>query len=155
MTIANVQDADAGGITVNVSDNFSDSGSSSATLHVIDPPSSPNVTQSQNTPPVSAGSVDILTATANGTKPFTYQWFLGTNQILGATGSNLNVNVSGSAAGTYSVVISNPPGSVTNNMTGQSLRSAWFPTRLFLNRLITRSRPTIPPRRSRRGALSV
>ena len=48
LSIANVQDADAGGITVNVTDNASDSGSSSATLTVIDPPTGAAITQVGN-----------------------------------------------------------------------------------------------------------
>lgn len=114
LSIANVQDADAGGITVNVTDHVGATGSSSATLTIIDPPSSPSVGQSVTTPPVSAGSVDILTASASGTQPFTYQWYLGTNAILGATSSNLLINVSSASGASYSVVISNAAGSATN-----------------------------------------
>ncbi len=114
MSIANVQDPDAGGITVNVIDNVGATGSSSASLTVVDPPTGPNLTQSQSITPVSAGSVDVLSSSATGTQPFTYQWYLGTNAIIGATGSNLVVNVAASGGSSYSVVISNPAGSVTN-----------------------------------------
>ena len=115
-----VQDADAGGYTVTVTNSSGASGGSSATLTVIDPPSNPNVTQSaqfqQAIPPVSAGAVDILTASASaGTQPFAYQWYLNGNAINGATGSVLNLDVSGSAPGNYTVVIGNAAGNVTNS----------------------------------------
>jgi hypothetical protein len=117
LSIAGVQDADAGGFTVNVSDNAGAMGTSSATLTVIDPPGGLSVTPSQNSTTPNAGSADVLTATTtSGTPPFTYQWYFGTNAIAGATSSSYTIaNVSSANVGTYTVVVGNSAGSVTNN----------------------------------------
>jgi autotransporter-associated beta strand protein len=118
-----VQDADAGGFTVNVSDNAGHNGSSSATLTVIDAPSNVNVPPpAQSITPVSAGAVNTLVVSASGgingvTPNFTYQWFLNGNAISGATSSTLNIDVNGAATGNYTVVVSNSAGNVTSSTT--------------------------------------
>jgi hypothetical protein len=54
--------------------------------------------------------------TAGGTQPLSYQWRFGTNALNGATNSVLNLNnVQLSAAGNYSVVVSNAFGTVTSS----------------------------------------
>lgn len=118
-----VEDADAGGFTVNVSDNAGHNASSSATLAVIDPPSNVNVPPPvQTIAPVSAGAVNTLSVSATGgingvTPDFTYQWYLNGNAISGATSSTLNINVTGATTGNYTVVVSNPAGNVTSSTT--------------------------------------
>jgi hypothetical protein len=126
LSIAGVQDADAGGISVSVHDNASHSGNSSAVLSIIDPPGSPSITQSgatldPNLTAYSGGGRTYLTAVAgtggiNGVIPdFTYQWYFGTNAILGATNATLAVNISAATAGSYHVVISNPAGNTSTS----------------------------------------
>ena len=127
LTIANVDGAapwpsttDTSTISATVNDTFSASpqvGTLSAALTVIDTPYNPNVTPSFGTPPVSAGAADILCASASGTSPFTYQWYLNGNLINGATAPCYQVNVSPATVGSYTVVISNPAGSVTSSAT--------------------------------------
>ena len=112
-----VQDADAGGYTVNVSDNFGAQGTSSASLTVIDPPVSPNVVQSPGTI-ISAGGVYYFTATASGTGPFTYVWskngqpLVDGGHISGANTATLAVDASSADVGSYTVTISNSAGTV-------------------------------------------
>jgi autotransporter-associated beta strand protein len=114
-----VEAADGGAIGVTVTEASSPAPSgvlaTPATLTVIDTPYIPNVTSSFGTPPVTGGAVDVLAATASGTQPFTYQWYLGTNAIGGATGSSFNVNVSPATVGSYTVVICNAAGCVTSS----------------------------------------
>jgi hypothetical protein len=120
LMITNVQDPDNGAITVNVTNNTAGVGSSTATLSVIDPPSNPTVSQSGSVP-TAAGGLTYLTVSANGTGPFTYIWsFNGvplTNgvNISGANTASLGINVTPSAPGNYTVVVSNQAGSVMSS----------------------------------------
>ncbi len=119
--VTNVQDADAGGFTVNVSDTLGDSGSSSATLTVIDPPSGLSVAQSafQSASPnyvnEASGGIITLTATSGGTSPLTFIFSLNGVSLATNTTGIYNINVSPGAVGTYTVVASNDAGSATNN----------------------------------------
>lgn len=112
-----VEDEDSGiiSVTVDTTYNGPQSAESSAVLDVIDFPYNLNVTSSQTVTPVTAGAVNMLTASASGTAPFTYQWYLNNTLIAGATSSNFNVNVSPSTIGNYTVVIGNAAGDVTNS----------------------------------------
>jgi hypothetical protein len=57
-----------------------------------------------------------FSATLTGSKPFTYQWQLNGTNILGATGATLTLNnIQSIDTGTYSVVVSNGAGSITNS----------------------------------------
>jgi autotransporter-associated beta strand protein len=126
LTIAGVdsaqENADSGliTVTVNTTSGGPQMANSSATLNVIDYPYNPNVSGSQSTAPVTAGSVNILTATAGGTGPFSYQWQLNGANIAGATGSSYTVDISQITTGNYTVEVSNPAGSVTSGVTTES-----------------------------------
>ena len=113
-------------VTVNTTLGSPQQATSTATLNVVDAPFNPAVAQSgaMANPSLggySAGGRTYLAATASGginnTPDFTYQWYLGTNAISGATNATLAVNISGAGAGDYTVVISNPAGSVTSSAT--------------------------------------
>lgn len=57
-----------------------------------------------------------LTVSATGSKPFTYQWYQDATPVSGATSGALTLtNVTLSAAGSYTVVISNSGGSITSS----------------------------------------
>ena len=65
---------------------------------------------------VYAGKSTAFTAVAVGRPPLNYQWRLGPTNIPGATNSALILtNVQVSQAGSYSVTVSNPDGSVTSS----------------------------------------
>jgi len=65
---------------------------------------------------VAAGSNRAFTASATGQGPFSYQWQLNGSNLSGATNSSLSLtNIQLNQAGTYSLVISNIFGELTNN----------------------------------------
>ena len=56
------------------------------------------------------------TVTATGTQPFTYQWRKDGTAIAGATNRTLTLaNVTSSAAGAYTVVVTNAQGTATSS----------------------------------------
>jgi hypothetical protein len=110
LLLTNVLAADNGRYSVVVSDLGGSVTSAEATLNVLDPAI---VFQ-----PVGAtcifGSTVTFTVTAVGTPPLTYQWFQN-ETVLRATTPTLTIsNVSPADAGGYSVVITNPTGTVTS-----------------------------------------
>lgn len=63
------------------------------------------------------GQTVTLTATADGTQPFSYQWQKDGAPIAGATASTLTkANLQLADTGTYSVVISNSAGSTAPSL---------------------------------------
>ena len=118
LTLTGVQDTDAGGYTVNASDNFGALGTSSATLTVIDPPGNLNVVQFPD-PTLSGGGVTRFTVTATGTPPFIYTWsrngvpLVNGGHISGANTATLAVDVAAADAGSYTVMVANACGSPT------------------------------------------
>lgn len=63
-----------------------------------------------------AGSTITLTVTASGEPAPTYQWFRDNVAVSGATSSTLTLgNLSATNAGSYTVAVSTPVGSVTSN----------------------------------------
>jgi uncharacterized delta-60 repeat protein len=73
------------------------------------------------TPPASlnaeGGTAQFLAVTANGTGPFTYQWFRNGEAIDGATGSVLRFpSISTANAGNYTVTVTNAAGSVNSSV---------------------------------------
>ncbi len=61
------------------------------------------------------GGTAKFKVTAGGSLPLTYQWFHGTTAITGATASSVSIpEISAADSGAYSVVTTNPYGSVTN-----------------------------------------
>ena len=65
-----------------------------------------------------AGTAASFSVAANGSAPFSYQWYFNTNTLLAnATSATLNLaNVQQTNAGYYSVVIANAAGSVTSSV---------------------------------------
>jgi hypothetical protein len=119
LTISNVLGADRGNYSVvitNVADGTVTS--STATLTVNDPLVTSQPTSRTNT----AGTTATFTVSAAGTTPLGYQWvknaiqyLTDTNNISGARTNTLTLtNVAPSDAGTYTVVVTNPAGSVTS-----------------------------------------
>jgi hypothetical protein len=123
LTLANVQDIDAGSYTVVLSNALGTVTSAPpATLTVIDPPVITSQPQSRTN---NASTTATFTVSATGTIPFGYQWWK-----ITATATNLlsdSGNISGSAsnvltiadvlaadAASYSVTITNPAGTAVS-----------------------------------------
>ena len=76
----------------------------------------PRIVQQPQSQAVYAGTNITLNVVGAGPGPFTYQWRLNATDLVGQTSSTLVLNnVQPPAAGTYSVVLSNPYGSVTSS----------------------------------------
>ena len=83
-----------------------------ATLTVLVPPLITAQPQSQTNV---AGTEASFGATASGTEPMSYQWQFNALAIPGATGANLTLaSAQPTNAGSYTVVVTNPVGSVTS-----------------------------------------
>ena len=111
-TIANVAAGDAASYTVVVTNPAGSATSAAAVLTV-------QVAPSITTQPVSLTVVSGKSATfsviATGTPAPTYQWKKGGADISGATGASLTIPSAVDAdAGSYTVVVTNPAGSVTS-----------------------------------------
>ena len=111
-SIASAQPTNAGSYSVRISNAIGSTNSSTATLTVNVPPT---ITAQPTNLTVLAGSNALFTAAATGTAPLSYQWRHNGTNLLGASGTTLALsNVLSSAAGSYSVVVSNSAG-VTNS----------------------------------------
>lgn len=88
-------------------------------------PTPPAITQQPLAQTVLAGKTVTYSVTTSGTEPLAYQWFFNTNSPLtSATNSVLTLfNITLSNAGTYSVVVTNPYGSVTSSVAGLAVVS--------------------------------
>ncbi len=92
-------------------------------------PVSPSVTVQANSTTVNPGGPAAFTASAAGTAPFAYQWSFNGAPIPGATSARFVVPAAQSSnAGSYTVTVSNPAGSVAS--TPVSLAVQALPTRL-------------------------
>lgn len=111
--VTNAQTTNAGNYSVTVTNIAGSITSSNAVLTVSNtPPSITTQPQSQN---VNAGASPNFTVVAAGTAPLSYQWFLGSTNIPGATtNSYTRSNVQTNDAGNYFVLVTNIAGSVTS-----------------------------------------
>ncbi|HOC55404.1 MAG TPA: immunoglobulin domain-containing protein [Verrucomicrobiota bacterium] len=111
-SLSNVQASDAGTYTVVVTNAAGSATSANAVLTVNVPPA---ITVQPESQAVAAGSSVTFSVTASGSPVLSYQWrFNGTN-LAGATASSYTLsNVQSAGVGLYSVVVSNPYGSVTS-----------------------------------------
>ncbi len=120
LTLNNVQDTNAAGYSVVITNMLGSVTSLVVSLIVIDPPII-------TTPPMSstnlAGTTATFTVSASGTTPLSYQWLKngvgmtdGGNIFGSATATLTLTNVSLSDAANYSVTVSNAAGSVTSSV---------------------------------------
>lgn len=122
LTISNVLGADRGSYSVVIT-NVADGAvtSSIVTLTVNDPLITSQPANRTNFP----GTTAMFSVSAAGTTPLGYQWvkngtnyLANTNNISGATTTTLTLtNVAQSDAGGYTVIVTNPAGSVTSSAT--------------------------------------
>ena len=111
-TTNNVQPASGGSYSVVVTNSYGTTNSANAVLTVHAPPAITNQPASQI---VLAGSNVTFTVGATGTLPLAYQWRFNGNNLSGATLSSFTTNnVQLSAAGNYSVVVTNSYGTTNS-----------------------------------------
>ena len=73
------------------------------------------ISMTRPTQMLQVGSTVTLNVQANGTPPLGYQWLFNGNVIPGATSASLQLqNIAVSAGGNYTVIVSDPCGTVTN-----------------------------------------
>ena len=108
-SIPSVQAANAGTYTVTISNGTLPNATSiGAALTVTAAPVAPTITAQPQPQTVTAGASVTFGATATGTAPLAYQWYLNGNPISGATSSSYIIsNVQPANAGTYTVTVSN------------------------------------------------
>lgn len=112
LTIPNVQATNLGYYSVVVSNAVTGIASSNATLGLNYPPTIATQPVGGN---IAAGNSFTLSAAANGTVPFSWQWRKDGSPLFGATGTNFLLNpVQMADAGSYDVVVTNFVGSVTS-----------------------------------------
>jgi len=120
LALTNLTLTDAGNYTFIVTNIFGRATSGVAVLTVLLPPS---LTQQPQSRTNLAGQSTTFSATATGTAPLNYQWFLNgealadTGRISGANSSSLNLtNLQLSDAGNYWLVVSNPVAVATSTI---------------------------------------
>ena len=112
LTLASVQAADAASYTVVVTNAAGSVTSAVASLTVLAPPSITAQPQSRTN---LVGTSASFSVTATGSAPLACQWRCNSGNLAGQTNNTLTLaNVQPSNAGNYSVVVTNPAGSVTS-----------------------------------------
>ena len=120
LTISSVADTDAGSYSAIVTNAAGSATSASAVLTVITPPSFSSQPASVTT---NAGSLVLLSVTAQGTQPITFQWIkngspvASSGTVFGAATAALTISsAAGSDAGSYQCIVTNSAGSVTSSL---------------------------------------
>jgi len=112
LALVNVQLPNTGNYSMVVTNSLAAQTSSVATLVVLVPPSFTLQPVSQT---VLAGSLVGFSASASGMLPLSYQWQFNGTPLSGATATNLMLsNVQPGNAGDYTLVVTNPAGSLTS-----------------------------------------
>jgi len=112
-SIASAQATDAGNYAVVVANSVGSTMSSVATLAVL---STPSITAQPLSAGATAGNSVTFTVVATGTAPLSYQWLKNGANISGATAASYTIaTVQTSDAGSYTVTVANPVGSLVSN----------------------------------------
>lgn len=129
LSLANVSASDAGSYYVVITDSGYTVTSASATLVVNVPANSPSITAQPQAQAVAAGASVTLSVTAAGTAPLTYQWYKDGTPVAGQTSATYSIAaVAVAQAGSYTVVVTGPGGSVTSSAAALTVSSAPAPT---------------------------
>jgi sugar lactone lactonase YvrE len=72
----------------------------------------PSITAQPSSQTVAPGSAVSFSVTASGMLPLSYQWYRNGAPLPGATATNLSLTAGAATAGGYTVVVSNPAGSI-------------------------------------------
>lgn len=112
LSLSSVGPGNAGNYDVVVSNGGGSVTSAVVSLTVYVPPAIQSQPQNQT---VVQGTNASFSVTANGSSPFSYQWYFGGSAISGATASSLALsNVQSNQSGSYTVMVSNRAGSTTS-----------------------------------------
>ncbi len=115
LTLTNLAREESGQYSVRVSNTDGGVDSAPAQLTVTLPPQAPTILAQPRNQSVQQGANVVLSVTAQGTEPITYQWRKNGTTVPSATSATLQFdNVAPASAGSYVVVVSNPVGSVTS-----------------------------------------
>jgi hypothetical protein len=115
LTLANITPAQAGVYHVTVGNTLGTLTSRDATVTVNPKIVAPLITTQPTSLTVNEGDPAKFTLIATGTDPLTYQWFLGTNLLVGETLPTLSILSSGlTNAGSYTVTVSNLAGQISS-----------------------------------------
>ncbi len=132
LNLANITTTNAGTYSVIVSNAAGSVTSSNAVLLVTLAP--PIITLQPSSQTALPGATVMLTVSAVGSTPFSYQWRLNSNNLTdggnlsGSATSTLTIsNVSAANAGTYSVIVSNSLGSTPSSNAVLSVASVTTP----------------------------
>lgn len=116
LTLRSVQAGDSSGYSVVVTNAAGTVTSNVASLTVVAPPGVFNITSQPLSQIIPVGSAATFSVAADGAGPLTYQWQKDNAAIAGATSGTLTLaNVPASAAGRYSVAVTNSAGTVNSN----------------------------------------
>jgi hypothetical protein len=125
LAVSNLQSTHYGAYSVVVSNAAGSVVSSSVQLSAPAAASAPAVTTPPVAQTVASGANVSFGVVASGTAPLTYQWKKDGQNIAGASGATLALtNVQSTAAGTYSVVVSNAAGAATSAGAALTLSAA-------------------------------
>jgi hypothetical protein len=113
ISLSSVDTSDVGAYYVIASNTCNSVQSNSMQLIVNEGPS---ITSQPVSQVVCAGNAALLSVSASGTAPLSYQWYKGGSQISGATNSSYQISSAASSdASTYYVVVSNSCGSANSS----------------------------------------
>jgi hypothetical protein len=114
LTLTNVQTTQAGSYTVVVTNSWGSVTSTVAALTVYVPP---GIETQPNNLTVTQGQNASFSVVANGSVPLSYQWnFDGTAMSRDTNASLTLTDVQAAQAGSYTVVVANPAGSITSQV---------------------------------------
>ncbi|HEY3755736.1 MAG TPA: immunoglobulin domain-containing protein [Opitutaceae bacterium] len=124
-TVPSVAQSDAGTYAVIVSNNQGSMTSDGATLTVSATAIAPIWQWQPTSIAVAAGGTASFSVGVVGSSPISYQWYFGSNAIPGAIGPSYTIPSATSAnVGSYSVVITNPGGTVTSSAASLSVNAS-------------------------------
>ena len=104
-------------LTFTAIDSASNTSACTAMLTVVAGAIPPTITMQPVNTTGECGSNAVFMVSVDGTAPFGYQWYFGTNVLLDATNALLEVTaLTPASAGSYSVIVTNDGGSITSSV---------------------------------------
>jgi hypothetical protein len=114
LTYSNVQPDQAGSYYVIITNSVGSATSDVARITVLVPPA---ITSEPADQRIIVGGTAIFQIGASGSPPLSYQWFLGSSLLAGASSATLTIsNIQPNQAGAYSVTITNAAGTAMSSL---------------------------------------